>query len=225
MKKTLYTLFFCGLFIQACTTDSSNKLESKETEITETTEIPDDKYPKREYSDSIARYVVYDSAEYRITQKYYHNADLAIFNKLDTFNKINYKTYYRSDTISYFGQFIHPNNIKIGKWHRPDYSPSFIDANYDDSSNVNYWEAMEIASKKGFNFPNIEVSISIDSSISTYCTSWIVYRVNDTILPQSILIDCETGEVVEFEYNIGEVEEFDYNIFRTNKRDNDKSRQ
>ena len=189
----IITILF-GISLQACFTDSSHKIEPVEKGIDK---LPNN-YIRKEYSDSAFKYVIVDSANYVITQKYFLNDDLFVIHKVDTINKIDTVTYFNNNEVSYTGQRTHPNGVAIGKWSTHSHSFSLIDINYDDSLDVNYSEAIDLALKNGFRFPNIEVTI-VEYNDETY---WGIYRVFDSQIPQSILIDCKTGDVKKYELNL-----------------------
>lgn len=193
MKITPFLIFLsCALF-HNCSSKDSEQLTNNMEENSGISE----KYSTKEYSDSVFKYVEKDSANYRITQKYFLNGEMFAIHKVDTINKIDSITYYKQNRISYTGQRTYPNGIDIGKWHTPDYSKSRIDANYDDSLEINYWEAIEIAKKNKFTFPKIEVLM-----IQSGNKQWGIYRIDDAKFPQSIMIDCKTGKMKKLEYNL-----------------------
>ena len=151
------------------------------------------------YSDSIMRYVEFDSAYFHITEKYFLKAKMPFaIHRVDTLRKIDSITYFKKNTPLYTAIRTHPNGIEIGVWKQNDQQKSII-ANFDDSLQVNYWEAVKIAKQKGFNFPNMEVTIIQ----STSNPSWGFYRINnDKQMPQSLLIDTKTGRISELKVNI-----------------------
>jgi len=186
----ILSIIFIGLY--ACKTESSQNEANVEILNNEKSDLL-----KKEYSDSACRYIEYDSAQYRITKKYFLNSDLFAIHMVDTITKIDSITYGKHNKISYIGQRTYPNGIAIGRWHTPDYSESKIDANYDDSLEINYWEAIEIAKNNNFKFPKIEVVM-----IQSGNKQWGIYRIDDAQIPQSIMIDCKTGQLIKLEFNL-----------------------
>lgn len=187
------SITFLGL--HACITESSQNEATVENLNTEQSNIF-----KKEYSDSVYRYVEYDSAHYRITNKYFLNGDLFAIHKVDTIIKIDSILYFdfENNKIAQKGQRTHPHAINIGKWFSLKTKVPIIYANYDDSMNVNYLKAIKIANQHDFNFPDINISIVRTGNIE----QWGIYRLSDTKTPQTILINCKTGEVEEYDWNL-----------------------
>lgn len=155
------------------------------------------KSQKKEYTDSTFKYSDYDSAQFRIQYKYFlHHGGLFAIHKIDTVQKIDSISYFKNNVLSWKELRTYPNGINIGKWYQTNSKKPFV--NYDDSLVVNYWKAIHLARKRGYVFPEIEVTMIMDPERSF----WGFYRVNDAQEPQSLLIDTKTGVCREIKLNL-----------------------
>lgn len=153
---------------------------------------------KRAFVDSTFRYVEYDSAHYRIQYKYFlEKGELFAVHFMDTLRKIDSVTYFKKNRPSFTRKTTTPNGINIGKWHTLDPKRS-VYANYDDSLNVNYWEALTIAQQRGYSLPKIEVSMLREEDRDW----WMFYPLNHKGLSNSLLVNCENGTVREMKTTI-----------------------
>lgn len=180
-------------FVVTCSPEKDTDTKSSQ----QTNEKATYKSHKREYTDSTFKYIEYDSAQFRIQYKYFlNNGELFAIHKIDTVQKIDSVSYFKKNVISWKELRTYPNGIHIGKWYKIKTKKPF--ANYDDSLQVNYWEAIDLAQKKGFELPEIEVTMIMDLDGSF----WGFYRVNDAQEPQSLLIDTKTGVCREIKLNL-----------------------
>lgn len=197
MKK-LQNMILCFYLvaIASCTSGSGKRAE-KNNELVQN-EFPAN-YKKNEFSDSAYRYLQIDSGNFKITHKFFLNGDLFVIHKVDTIHKIDFVTYFKNGLVSYTGQNTYPNNIPFGKWRFASLHKFSLMANYDDSLNINYSEALKIAANNGFKHPFIEFTTVTINDIKF----WGIYRINnEKEMPQSILINSEDGTIKKIEYNL-----------------------
>jgi hypothetical protein len=188
--KLIQFLFFY-LVLQSCA--------QQKTDQTATTAEVVNNDARREYVDSTYRYVEYDSAHYHIQFKYFlKKGELFAVHVIDTLQKIDSVTYFKKNIPSFTRKTTAPNAVDIGKWYtlHPERS---VYANFDDSLKVNYWEALEMAQKRGFSLPELEVSLLHETNQE----SWMFYKPEHKgERTQVLLINCDNGTAQEMKMRI-----------------------
>ncbi len=146
-----------------------------------------------------------DSANFSIIRgKYVSGAKfIEIYqNKLTKLD--NCKEYYENGQLKEEGIMTNAHHNYVGVWKY--YSTtgkldSVID--YDKKYSISYFDALKIAEKKGFEMPDMEVTLQVDS-LNTFwqIARWTENENHSGQAAEAILIDTKTGKVTKPEYQL-----------------------
>jgi hypothetical protein len=116
----------------------------------------------------------------------------------------NWKEYYENGQLKEEGIMTNAHHNYVGIWKF--YSPigkldSIID--YDKKYSISYFDALEIAEKKGFKMPDMEVTLQVDS-LNTFwqIARWTENENHNGQTAEAILIDTKTGKVIKPKYQL-----------------------
>lgn len=165
------------LFAYSCggNEKTENSILVQETEKFAESEYPEN-YSKHEFIDSNGiRNIQIDSLQYKISWRY-PNDHFKIKHIIDTIIKIDSFYTFNYDTLTSYGLRTYPNNADIGIWKvkTKQYQDSIID--HDARWKCNYYDALKIAEKEGFELPCIEVSEGSYSQSSGLSYKWHIEK-------------------------------------------------
>ena len=148
----------------------------------------------------------FDSANFHVSLYHYVSGAMYSAEYIDTVTGIkDLKEYYENGQLKEAGKLTEENSIRIGTWNffgengRVD---SVV--NYDTRHRVSYFMALEIADKKGYKKPGMEIS-QVTEHKKTYwrVDQWKDMEGGGGEVSKSILINAESGEVSKPEYHMG----------------------
>ena len=171
---------------------------NKESQIENDFEISqiNDEFGRRNYIDSL---------NFSIVRGWFDNGNLFIEHITNLDTKIeSSKEYYENGKLKQKGLMIYANHNYIGLWKY--YSEngeldSIVD--YDKKQPISYYKALEIAEKKGFVMPEIEVEKTYSKEKMFWqINRWTENKNESGQTAEIILIDSQTGKVSKPEYQL-----------------------
>ena len=151
----------------------------------------------------------YDSAHYSIIRRKYITGEKYYENYANNLTKLDSCIeFYKNGRIKEIGISTSVYEIYVGIWrYYSSWGKIIRTVDYNKKYRISYFKALEIAKKKGFVFPNIEVTEKKYKNKHYWEISrWTDKVENGAQVAETILISKLTGEVIKPDYHLLQIE-------------------